>query len=412
MINNKRKNIIIISTIKLYKGNSAGSARMMNFARSIAINNPVYLLSYTFPANLKLRQLDEIEPNIFINKNLRRIKGLFAKILYPFFIFMFLRNVLCLSKELKSKTVFYLYPSTKSTMDFLVVLYLIVLKKQKVYYEVNEVRKYTPRLEKHKSFFKNPFDFVSKKITYTKYIFVERCTKYYTGLVCISTNIKQYFERFNTNTIRIPILSNININDDCNNTSPSYNDSGPFKICFAGMINVRKENLNLFFKSLSILKQNFSSFELHLYGPITTQEKKLIFEKILPSLGLQNNVFYKGIVDQKELISIYCNYHLLLLPRGNNLQNHYGFSTKLSEYLVSGIPVLVTNVSDNGLYIKDNENGFIIEPDNELGMADKLVYIIKYYNIIVPEIKRNALNTMSKHFDYRNYAVVLNDFLC
>ena len=40
------KSYIIFSTIELYRGNTAGSARMLNFARSLAKKNAVYLFSF------------------------------------------------------------------------------------------------------------------------------------------------------------------------------------------------------------------------------------------------------------------------------------------------------------------------------------------------------------------------------
>jgi len=110
-------------------------------------------------------------------------------------------------------------------------------------------------------------------------------------------------------------------------------------------------------------------------------------------------------------MNIFKEAHLLILPRGNTKQNQYGFSTKLSEYLVSGRPVLVTNVSDNGKYIKDGFNGFIIPPDSLESMTNKIKYIYENYNSFNEMIPSNALKTVKENFDYNLYSNSLYSFL-
>jgi len=102
---------------------------------------------------------------------------------------------------------------------------------------------------------------------------------------------------------------------------------------------------------------------------------------------------------------------LLIIPRPLNLQTKYGFSTKLSEYLISGVPVLVTNVSDNSLYIKDGYNGFIVEPGNYKKMGEKILYVISNYNKLKKTISMNAYQTAKEYFNYSNYSKDIFNFI-
>lgn len=322
---------------------------------------------------------------------------------------MHVRACYLFAKNKIGRSIFYLYPSTKTLLDFIIVFYLVILKNQKVYCEINEVRRYSTIFLKSTNFFKNPVYYLRLKSKKLKYALSEKLSHFYKGLICISTNINKYYLKYNKNTIIVPILSDTT--NILKRKITTYKKSDNFRICFSGMINIKKENLDLFFSALVIVKIKSPNFEFHMYGPVSNNELKKI-QNILTRLNIADSVYYKGIVEQEELKKLHEQYHLLVIPRGNNRQNNFGFSTKLSEYLCSQVPTLITNVSDNGYYIKDGVNGFIVEPDNIQAMADKIVYIISNYNEITPSVCDNALQTAINKFDYKNYSEKINNFLC
>lgn len=278
-----------------------------------------------------------------------------------------------------------------------------MINKHKVFYEVNEVRKYSSDLFSKQNKLINTY----KRI---KFSFSEKLTKYFAGIICISTKIEKYFSKYNSNTIQIPILSNIN-SDDISSEKNEYIKDDVFKIGFFGSVAYEKENFEQLFKSLSYLISSNKSINIivEFYGPLDKRTNS-IFELKIKEFNLNNNLYYKGIIEQKQVIVFMKKYHLLILPRGNNLQNRYGFSTKLSEYLVSGVPCLITAVSDNSKYIKDGYNGFIIPPDDINAFVNKLLYIITHYNSF-ENIGYNAISTVKKHFYYKNYSNKMLEFL-
>lgn len=394
----------------MYFGNSAGASRMKNFAKALAQENSIYFFSSDNENSYSKNNIYEVEKNIFVEKKVKNSKNKYLKkLLYPFYLLLFIVKVFSFSKQLNSRVVFYLYPSTKILLNFLTVLYLIKIRKQRVFYEANELRIFSPSLKIQTPLHKNPGKYLYKKFVYSKFKYDEALIKYYDGLICISTNIQNYLKKYGTKTIIVPILTDFNNIIHYNQTT--YTKDEKFKICFGGMINVKKENLELFFKALSLLNKNFSNFEFNMYGPITAYEKSHIFNHLIDRYALKNKVQYLGNLSQKELSTVYSNYHLLVIPRGFNLQNHYGFSTKLSEYLLSSSPVLVTNVSDNSLFIKDSFNGFIVEPDNPKQMADKLFEIIMNYNNLIDDIRKNSENMVKNKFHYMVYSDKINEFV-
>ena len=403
------KVILIYSTIRLYNGNSAASSRMTKYAKALSRNNTVYLFNLLDRKNISESAVTEIEKNIFqVGKTKKQFNKLVKIFTYPFEILKFTIDLYSFSLKIKSNKVFLLYPNTNPMLDFISVIYLIFIKKEKVFLEINEVRKYDSTIH-NKTFKESPLLYLRARYFYMKFIFSEKLSKYFAGLVCISTNIEKYFSKYNRNTTIIPILC-----DSWTNTNGNfrkYDCNEKFMICFTGSVIIFKENLDLFIDSLKILKKSFDNFEFHLYGNSSVREIARL-EQLIDKNDLKENVFYKGFVNQKELPEIYRNYHLLVSPRGNNLQNVYGFSTKIAEYMTSGVPFLVTDVSDNALFIKDGYNGFIVQADNIKIMSDKLLQIIENYNSYLPQIILNSKETVKEKLLFKNYSDQLENFLC
>lgn len=401
------KNVIIFSTENLYNGNSAAASRVLNYSKALASANcKVYLCSLGYD-NISL--ISEIENNVFLfGKNLFQNKNSIIKqIFLPFKIFFFIREIYKNSKKLIGRVTFFLYPSTKISIEIFSILYLVFLKRKNVYIEINEVRKYDNMF-----FYSKSAESLKRKIyltiTRTKFFINEYFKKYFSGLVCISTNIQKYYEKYNKNIIRIPILCDM---PKGNLTKiNSFLIPEKFLISFTGWVAIEKDNLHMFLESLADLKKKYSNFEFHLYGKINKVNEKLL-NTLIKNYKLNENVYYKGFVNQSELSKILKGYHLLVIPRGYNLQNNFGFSTKLSDYVISGVPFLITDVSDNKRFITDNFNGFIVPPDNKIKMTEKLLWIIRNYNQVAPDIVKNAIITARQHFYYQNYSESLKSFL-
>jgi glycosyltransferase involved in cell wall biosynthesis len=185
-------------------------------------------------------------------------------------------------------------------------------------------------------------------------------------------------------------------------------DNKVFRICFAGVISCIKEGFDILFEALQKVN-SVKNVQLYLYGPLHENDKNAL-EKLVTAFNLSDKVFYVGNIDPDELLKEFVKYHLLILPRPLNLQTKYGFSTKLSEYLVSGVPVLVTDVSDNTLYIKDKINGYVVSPGSPLKMADKIIEIMDSYNANAADVAKNAKLTAAGEFDYKLFTRTFSDF--
>nr|WP_298998230.1 glycosyltransferase [uncultured Allomuricauda sp.] len=231
---------------------------------------------------------------------------------------------------------------------------------------------------------------------------------FYDGLICISTTIEGYGKRFNKNTLRIPILTDPDYLVSYSKNTYISEDS--FNIGFSGSISISKENLDLFFQVLKKVNERGNNVHFNLCGYGTKKNMDLL-DSLIRENNLTDKTAYFGNLNEVEFSSFLGQQDLLIIPRGYTIQNHYGFSTKLSDYLNHKKLILLTDISDNKLYIKDGKNGFIVPPDDVNAMYIKLVEIIENFEVFENKILPNAIITSKTSFNYNNYKKSLTEFL-
>jgi len=395
------REVYIISTGEIVNGKTAGARRMVNIARSLAaLNVHVFLCSLSDVHRAPV-EMPEILPGVSFLRSLNQERNARRRPL------CFARTVNSFMTQRNSEVVVYLYPSTFVFKDFIYLVYFKFLKKRKFFCEINELRTAI-------AFSAPPggnlpsrlFQWLKSSIDYLAYKLNEFQVPFYDGIVVISTNLEKHFYGFARKILKVPILCDTDIIDDY--IPPRLAPDSPFKICFAGYIKYEKEGFDIFLEALSRVNKTRRT-DLYLYGILEDQDKNKL-EKLSNDLGLRDKIFYMGNIDPERLPGEFRKYNLLMLPRPLNRRTMYGFSTKLSEYLVSGIPVLVTDVSDNALYIRDGVNGYIILPGSASVMAEKILEIITDYDQQVKTLAENAYQTVREKLDYRLFSGDYFDF--
>jgi glycosyltransferase involved in cell wall biosynthesis len=374
----------------------------MNTARAMALGEINVFLCSLPEINNNALEISQLNPNIF---HLHSKESPGKKSFQLFHSIFSLQQFI---KERKSKSVIYLYPTSLIGLDWVYVIYFKLIKRNKLFCDINELRvtslyNRTPPdkfFRKILFYFKYPFEYLKCRST-------ELMALFFDGLIVISTSLEKYFSKYSRRLIKIPILSDLSKSPD-EYKLKSYNE-GAFKICFSGTISNKKEGLELLFNAIGNLNQN-KNVELHFYGSFPENEESIL-AKLSELYHIEHKVFYHGFLSPSDVCLELAKYHLLILPRPLNEQTKYGFSTKISEYLVSGVPTLLTDVSDNGIYIKDFYNGFLISPGSSSEMISKINQIIEHYNENANNIVRNAYKTAKENFDYRLYTNVIIDFI-
>lgn len=129
-------------------------------------------------------------------------------------------------------------------------------------------------------------------------------------------------------------------------------------------------------------KKNIPHIHLNLIGAGSLREElqKLVLEK-----DLTNNVTFLGKLSQPEIAETLKKSHVFVsvsLSDGNNIS--------LNEAMACGAFCIATNIPANQQWIKNDENGFLIEINDVNTLRDKIVISCQNYNQLVD--KANSIN--------------------
>ena len=411
------KTLFVVTVLPLYDRQGASYSRILEYSKALILDKEtsIYLLSYDYPDDLRKLQ-SEVIPNVFIcgkeikTKNsgsflTRAVKKKIDEKKRKYF----LKNLSNFLDQFESMRSGFIYPSLMGYQLEKEVIKIFKTKSIPVFSERNELKL---GIALNKAFPKN---LLKKAIFSLNYPFLvwdfnrqDKLAKKYDGNIAISKTMEQYLLKMNKPVIRIPILSDI---DRFQFEKQSQNDD-MINIGYTGSLTYKKDGLGELIKAIALLinKYNVSNIKLNIYGSgyRDTIEK---LESLINKLGLSKHVFLHGKVTSEEIPEIQVQQDILVLTRPQNLQTRFGFSTKLAEYMASGVVVLTTNVSDNLLFIKDGENGFIADTYEAEKVAEKFFDIINNKKYLDKKIIECANVTATKYFNSKRYKDKLARFL-
>lgn len=201
--------------------------------------------------------------------------------------------------------------------------------------------------------------------------------------ILISHAFKDYFSNSKgINVVIPPVFCEKGEVIDSNNSS--------IKIVFAGNPgkHFEKEKLDWVLKSLYEIQGNIRLTIIGINRDETINNnpdlKKYITSKIT----------FRGRLERKTCIEELKKSDFAIIIRKKTKLSEYGFSSKISEALFYGTPVIASNVGDNRLYIKNGENGFICEPN-----YDSLKDIIQR----ISNMQRKDIDKMKSEVKEANY---------
>lgn len=233
----------------------------------------------------------------------------------------------------------------------------------------------------------------------------------YDGVIAISEELLNLAKTHVNNKcklIKIPILVEFD-----KKKAKDLSDKTPEKFIFhSGSITQKKDGflgmLEAFAQALPDLntRLNFVST-----GDYTKSIIKEDIDRILDKYGIRDRVRFTGYLSDKDLIANLQKATLVIINKYRTKQNKYCFSTKLSEYLTAGKPVIITNYGEAMNWLEDRKNAYIVEPEDAKQLADAIVEAINNPQERM-KIAHNGLELCKKSFDYKQYSDTLKKFFC
>lgn len=200
-------------------------------------------------------------------------------------------------------------------------------------------------------------------------VYVSLCEKF-DDIVCVSSQQARQMGQFNISS-RIHIITNPI--DFTGNEAKPVQRTAKFVIFFVGRLAPEK-NVGYLLRGFKILLQSRPDAQLWIAGQGVLEAK---LRKDVSDLGIENKVKFFGQVAHDRLPDLYAGADVFVLPSLVETQGMVAV-----EAMCFRRPVIVTNqiISAREL-VDDGENGFIVNPDSDQELADKLILLYDDSNL-------------------------------
>ncbi len=193
-------------------------------------------------------------------------------------------------------------------------------------------------------------------------------------IVVISKNLKQYFIDNGVSSKSIKI---INMIVDASRFSNIKNLEAKDKyIAYCGNVySDDKDGVKDLLNSFALYHKTFSDRRLCIIGSINSSGLQKEYLNLMRDKGIDSYVSIIGMVSPFEIPTLLSNAEMLVLSRPDNVQAKFGFPTKVGEYLLSGRPIVVTDVGNITDFLKDGINAYLTQPGDYEAFAKKMVEV-------------------------------------
>lgn len=162
-----------------------------------------------------------------------------------------------------------------------------------------------------------------------------------------------------------------------------------FNVVFAGTLN-SVNGIKLLLNTILMIKEENIYFRIFGDGPLK--------ELVIKQSSMNSNVYYGGLVSQKELEKEFLNADLLLNLRDpSHFVTQYAFPSKLVEYMSKNVPVLST---DFGLPAEMKKGLFIL---NHYDQQELKLNIYNIYNMYKKNNKTIDKKVLTAHNYLKTY---------
>lgn len=228
------------------------------------------------------------------------------------------------------------------------------------------------------------------------------------GVFCISNYLADFYYKKGFKESKIFVI-------------PSTVDTGRFVSCtevslnfdyifYSGSLTILKDGVDILIKSFSAFSAKHKGLNLVLAGKGDSVAEETELRILVDKLGLGERVIFLGQVPRNEIPQYLVHAKILALARPSSFIADAGFPSKLTEYLASGKPAVVTKVGEIPYYLKDKDTAFLVDPDDVNSFSRKLEFVLDNYEAALKVAERGKELTFGI-FNYNYQGKRLIDFL-
>ncbi len=198
--------------------------------------------------------------------------------------------------------------------------------------------------------------------------------------ICVSYKLQNKLNSLNIKNSKV-IFNGINQLERKNIEKEKY----LYNIITVGALNPYK-NHDLSIDAISELKKKYPFIHLNIVG-VGKEKDKLV--QLVEDLELKEHVTFKNQLINKEVLTLMNESYIFLLP-----SIHEGFGIVYPEAMSMGCITIGTKTEGIDGFIKDKENGFLVNPNvKEIVQLIDEIYLKKYN---IQEIRKRACQDAQK----------------
>lgn len=222
-------------------------------------------------------------------------------------------------------------------------------------------------------------------------------SKLFDGVFCISQFLVEFYKIHGMNQRKLLLLPSTVDPERFNHRSASPLS---FKyILYCGSLTILKDGLNILIESFARISEKFRDVNLVLIGRFYSEKDEQIIKDLIIKLNLTERVVLLGLLPRTTIPAYMNNAEILTLARPKSIVADAGFPSKVTEYLATGRPAVVTKVGEIPEYLLDNQNAFLSEPDSIDGFAEKLDFVLSNYEFAL-KVGEEGKKLTSSIFNY------------
>jgi glycosyltransferase involved in cell wall biosynthesis len=240
--------------------------------------------------------------------------------------------------------------------------------------------------------------------------------KFCAGVIVISSGLKKHYLNYlpESKTLVNPILVSPEMHKAIINGNGNAKEKftmlqGKRLLVYSGSF-AEKDGVHYLIEAFGEVVKRYPDTIFIMTGK---NDNEVLMERVkqhIQRLQLQDRIQLLGFVSSQELLRYNSMADILFVCRTSSPFANHGFPWKLGEYCMTGKPIIATNVSAIEHYFTDNENLFIVEPNNSAAVVDKVTYIFNNYEEAL-EIARKGRERAVKCFDYIEKTSEIKEFI-
>jgi glycosyltransferase involved in cell wall biosynthesis len=174
-----------------------------------------------------------------------------------------------------------------------------------------------------------------------------------------------------------------------------------FIILYPGSLNWH-QGLDLAIRAFSRIKNEVPEAEFHIYGEGRSQAS---LEQLIGELGLRDRVFIRPPVSARAIARVMENADLGVVPKRKDSFGDEAFSTKVTEFMAMGVPVIVSDTKVDCHYFNDSVVKFFRGGDEE-DLARSMLLLVKQ-----PELRNRLVRNALEYVEHNDWNVMKPKYL-